>query len=392
MSLRRLSRPLGLALTGLLATAALALVPASAQARIAAPSGLAPNGPTSSNTPTFTWNRVSGATQYDLVISAGGNALVQTTTANNRWVPTSNLPDGDITWQVRADSQSGNSSWASASATISSAAAPSPVSPVGGTVLTQPDNPPLFTWSPVAGAIGYEVQVDNTGSWTSPTTYSPSGTSYFVELPAGSRHLVLARPRQPWQRPLHRVEQHGDVRRRPARRPPARRGHDAGRAMQDVSIDWQPVPGATEYQLQVGKDPDFNNIVDDQTGRLWAPASSPTSDLHQRPVLLAGARDRRGRHADAVDDGRAVHLPAQLAAEADAGVPAQPVHPDRGQPDVLPVDAGPHAPARTSSTSGSDPNFSPGTYFTCTHDLHDVRRERRTAAARSARARPPTGG
>ena len=31
--------------------------------------------------------------------------------------------------------------------------------------------------------------------------------------------------------------------------------------LQDVSLDWQPVPGATKYQLQVGKDPDFNTII-----------------------------------------------------------------------------------------------------------------------------------
>ena len=46
--------------------------------------------------------------------------------------------------------------------------------------------------------------------------------------------------------------------------------------MQDVSIDWQPVPGAMYYQLQVGKDPDFNNIVDD-ADRRWARASSPAT-------------------------------------------------------------------------------------------------------------------
>ncbi len=362
MSLRRLPRPLGLALTGLLATAALALVPASAQARIAAPSGLAPNGPTSSNTPTFTWNRVSGATQYDLVISAGGNAIVQTTTANNRWVPISNLPDGVISWQVRADSPSANSSWVSASATISSAAAPNPVSPVGGTVLTQPDNPPLFTWSAVAGAVGYEVQVDNTGSWTSPVTYLPSGTSYFVSAPQtpGTWFWRVRANRgnglyTSWSSTAtYDVAQLDD---------PQPGADMTGASMQDVSIDWQSVPGAMDYQLQVGKDPDFNNIVDDQIvmGTRFQPNFTYNNDQYYWRVRAIDAAGNRMPWTSAAPFGFQRNWPQAPQLEW----PLNQLVPAVGDPLYFQWKPVPHASSYQLDIS-PDANFSPGQYFTCT--------------------------
>src|SRR4029079_14055509 len=42
-----------------------------------------------------------------------------------------------------------------------------------------------------------------------------------------------------------------------------------GPTLQDVSLDWQPVRAASKYQLQVGKDPDFNNLVDNTTWTIY---------------------------------------------------------------------------------------------------------------------------
>ena len=363
MSHRRLPRPLGLTLSGVLAVAVLALVPASAQARVAAPSGLAPAGPTSSSTPTFTWNRVAGATQYDLVISAGGNAIVQTTTANNRWVPTSNLPDGAISWQVRADTpSSGNSAWASADTTVASAAAPTPVSPVGGTVLTQPDNPPLFTWSPVAGAIGYEVQVDNTGSWTSPTTYLPSGTSYFVSSPQtpGTWFWRVRANRgnglyTSWSTTAtYEVGQLDD---------PTPGTDMTGSAVQDVSIDWQAVPGAMDYQLQVGRDPDFNNIIDDQIvmGTRFQPNFTYNNDQYYWRVRAIDAAGNRMPWTDAAPFSFQRNWPQAPQLEW----PANQLVPAVSDPLYFQWKPVAHASSYQLDISG-DANFSPGQYITCT--------------------------
>src|SRR6476469_4090352 len=183
---RLISCPVGLALSLLHAATTIALSPVAAQAGVKAPTGLAPTGPVSTSTPTFTWNRVSGATAYQIVVddsSSFNSPLISTATANNKFVPTTNLPDGQIFWQVKAQTPSGSSSWSSASATIAPTAAPTPVSPVGGVTLSQPDSPPLFTWSAVTGAASYEIQVDNAVTWPSPTVFTATGTSYFVDTP-----------------------------------------------------------------------------------------------------------------------------------------------------------------------------------------------------------------
>jgi len=80
----------------------------------------------STSTPTFTWKRVTGATQYQIMVDDSpsfSSPLVSTTTANNKFVPTANLPDGQIFWQVKAPSTTSISSWASATATIAPTAA-----------------------------------------------------------------------------------------------------------------------------------------------------------------------------------------------------------------------------------------------------------------------------
>ena len=361
MSLRRLSRPLGLALSGLLATAALALVPATAQARVPAPTGLSPSGPTSSSTPTFTWNRVTGATQYELVISVGGNPVLQTATANNRYVPTSNLPDGAISWQVRADTLSGNSAWASADATVSATAAPSPISPVGGELLTQPDNPPLFTWSAVAGATGYELQVDNTGSWTSPTTYAPSGTSYFVSAPQapGTWYWRVRASRgnglyTAWSNTAtYDVGQLDD---------PVPGADMTGAPMQDVSIDWQPVPGATDYQLQVGKDPDFNNIVDDRTvfGTRFQPSTTYNNDQYYWRVRAYDASGNPAPWTATAPFTFQRNWPQKPTLE----YPLNQFAPTVGNPMFYQWTAVRRA-SQYQLDVGSDPNFSPGTFARC---------------------------
>ena len=38
--------------------------------------------------------------------------------------------------------------------------------------LPQPDDPPLLTWTPVAGAISYTVEVDTENGFIGPATYT----------------------------------------------------------------------------------------------------------------------------------------------------------------------------------------------------------------------------
>jgi hypothetical protein len=265
--------------------ALLAVAASPAEAKVKAPTGLSPHSAVSSSTPTFTWSRVAGASQYTVEVTSDATSqdVVFTNTFNNRFVPTTNLPDGDYTWRVKAIAADNTSSaWATAHMTVNPTAAPSPTSPVGDQHLSQPDAPALLRWSAVTGAQGYEIQVDNSGSWTNPTTYSAKGTSYFVDTPQAPGE---------WFWRVHAIRGPGLVTAwsstasyivDPLPDPEAGADMNTGTPVQDVSIDWLPVPGAQLYELEVGLDPDFNNLLDDVfvRGTTFAPGTTYGNDQY----------------------------------------------------------------------------------------------------------------
>ncbi len=360
MSLRRF----GQALSGLLAIAVIGLVAPSPASAASAPTGLAPQGSISSSTPTFSWNRVSSATGYQLQVTRDSNSatLISDTTQNDKYVPTTNLPDGGISWQVRALTATGPGPWASASATITPTAAPSLTSPSDGEHLTQPDEPPLFTWSAVTGAVGYEVQVDSTGTWVSPTTYTSSGNTYFVESPQAPGTWYW-RVRANRGNGLYTSWSNGssyDI--DPLEDPQAGADMSSGTPIQDVKIDWQPVDGATAYQLQVGRDKDFNNLVDNVIvyGTKYSPASTYNNDQYYWRVRAIDAGGNRMPWTTALPFVFQRNWPEKPTLQ----YPANAFAPTVGDPmyyQWTPV----HRASRYQLDVGSDPNFSPGTYSTC---------------------------
>lgn len=362
---RQLSRPLGYALSGLLAATTIVLSPVAAQAGVKAPTGLSPSGPVSTSTPTFTWNRVSGATQYQVVVddsSSFNSPLISTSTANNKLVPTTNLPDGQVYWEVKAQTANGSSSWATSSATVAAHAAPSPISPVGGLTLAQPDSPPLFTWSAVTGAVSYEIQVDNSGTWTSPTTYTATGTSYFVDTPPapGTWYWRVRANRggglfTGWSSTANYVVgQLAD--------PTPGADMNSGTPVQDVTIDWLPVPGATGYQLQVGRDPDFNNLVDDRLvdGTSFAPGTTYDNDQYYWRVRAIDAGQNRMPWTAAAPFTFQRNWPQKPTLE----YPLDQLAPAIGDPMYYQWTPVKHA-TRYEVDASTDPNFSPATIRTC---------------------------
>jgi hypothetical protein len=295
LGLSRSSRPRVAAAAAFATLVVLLSVSAPAQAALSAPTGLSPSSAVSTSTPTFSWSRVKGATLYQIQVTDSSSNTSSTQTANNKWVPSSNLADGPVSWQVRAMSPNGNSGWATANASVQPTAAPSPTSPVGGVHLTQPDSPALLRWSAVSGASGYEIQVDNTGTWVSPTTYSAKGTSYFVDTPQapGSWFWRVRAVRgqglyTQWSGSASYVVD-------PLADPQAGADMNTGTPMQDVRIDWLPVAGAMSYQLQVGRDPDFNNIIDNVIvdGTAFSPAVTYDNDQYYWRVRAIDAGQNR---------------------------------------------------------------------------------------------------
>jgi len=143
---------------------------------LSSPSNMAKSQVTS---PTLTWSAVTGATGYGLQVSTDVNFL--TTTVNLTGLTSVNraltgLTDGTTYyWRVNASNSGGISPWSSVFSFTTSA----PVVPPGGSILSVPtlqlpadratgiSRTPILTWTPIAGAVSYDVQISTSTAFTS---------------------------------------------------------------------------------------------------------------------------------------------------------------------------------------------------------------------------------
>ena len=142
---------------------------------LAAPVAVGPEGSTASDTPTFTWNAVAGATHYDLWVNAivNGHETINHPVLRNTnvtdsskdsgkpyWTPSAAQalsPGQSYRWYVGAISNNGTTFWSSGmDFSIDPLPAPVPSSPSG----PGDDDTPTFTWNPIAGADHYDVWIN----------------------------------------------------------------------------------------------------------------------------------------------------------------------------------------------------------------------------------------
>ena len=114
---------------GLVASTIVLAAPAQA---VDAPTELTPTGSVSSTTPTLSWKKAVGATSYEVQVDnasdfSSPNFSVSTT--NNRAVPTSHLPNGEVFWRVRSVASGSTSIWATEQFSVDGSAPPTPISP-----------------------------------------------------------------------------------------------------------------------------------------------------------------------------------------------------------------------------------------------------------------------
>lgn len=258
----------GVALLALLLTlvASLTLTP-SASAAPAPPTGLSPSGATISGAPTLSWTRVAGATSYQVDISDdstfSSNVMTLTTT-NRRVTPTTHLrsaPNGEIFWRVRSIGATGPGSPRSTSFFRNALAGPTLVSPAPGATLTQPTDPPILSWTPVAGAVSYTIQVDTDNSFVAPFTIDNAtinNTSYLVPNPLIAQTYswrVKATLTTGIETNWSEVRTFAPTGLTPATLQSPE--DNASTKVVDVVLDWNPVPGAVRYDLQISTDQTF---------------------------------------------------------------------------------------------------------------------------------------
>jgi hypothetical protein len=356
------------ALTAVITLLVSVLSAAPASAAPAAPSNLSPSSSVSTNTPVLSWARVKGAASYNVEVSSSSSfssALFSTTTTNRRAVPTTALPDGVLHWRVRGVTRKGAAgTWATRSFSINSVAPPSILSPTSGQKLAQPNDPPLLSWTAVAGATKYHIEHDTEPGFIGAKTYSTETTS-FVIPDAGDPGTYYWRVRaERTNRLTTKWSTTGSYVILPLKNVVTRYPADnADTSIKDVYLDWNPVPGATKYEVRVSTDRDFNTLVGGRTITVLSTRySPPTTYLNNQYYWQVRALNVAGKATDwtPVPATFRRHWPEKPTLQ----FPADGINPavsDDFYYQWTPVQ---HA-TRYQLDVGDDPNFSPGSFATC---------------------------
>jgi hypothetical protein len=269
-------------------TLTLTVLPPTPSARAAvakAPTGLSPSATSVSGAPTLAWTPSTGALGYTVEISRDldfSPVIASTTTVNRRWVPTAQLPRGELFWRVRADNGSGAGPWAQASFVHGADGGPALASPSDGFVFTQPDDPAVLTWSPTPGARAYEVQVSSASS------DFPTDSRTTTTRATNSAYLITApQINQPYYWRV-RAELGSDVYSDWSEtrtysvsdldKPELVAPTDSGdTSIQDMVLDWRPVPGASSYDVRLSTDINFSEVTHQANGVTGTRYSPPTT-------------------------------------------------------------------------------------------------------------------
>ena len=344
---------------------------------------VAPAGPTGLNvaqpvpsTTKFNWNQSAGADRYDVQVDNNldfGSPEVNITTVNSVYVPEVALQTTTNYWRVRAATGAEKSDWVTGLPfDPPQVSVPIPASPVDGAHLQQPENPPLLSWTPSPGAKSYTVEVASDPDFVNRLTpFTTETTSLVVTQPlslgdwfwrviATKGPGVVSEPSNSssfWIEPLAAPVITGPLGPQPNVSPD----------VLDVVLDWDKVPGAVGYELQVATNIDFTagSIVEDRTGtqkrlvgtRYSPPITYDNNGYYWRVRAVDTAGNSSGWARSQVDFNRQYELSPELVYPADGAT---------NVPDPLYFDW--NAVRNASEYEiwvGSDENFSPNTYNSC---------------------------
>jgi len=363
-----INSPVSARLRGALAALATLLMvglvqpPATARALIAPPQDLA-----ATTVPVLSWSTVPGAVRYEVQVDNNdtfGSPEFTAKTTNTRVVPTSAL-SGVVYWRVRAfDSAGVDSDWNQSDVDLGVIGAPDQLSPDGDT-LAQPDQPPLLAWHGVAGATGYTVELDTDPDFVAATAYTTATTSlviptaleartYYWRVTAKLGTTAVSIPSETASFDVLALD--APVQTSPADSPDTQ--------VEDVVLDWDPVPGAASYDLRVARDADFNTIIDTVTG-IKGTSYSPVETYNnaqyywQVRAVDLGSKPTAWR---SVQNSFERYWPDQPTPLHPTGAVGSPPH-FEGVPyfQWTPVDHASHYQLDV----GTDPNFSPTTFVSC---------------------------
>ncbi|MCA9062142.1 MAG: hypothetical protein KDA96_03765, partial [Planctomycetaceae bacterium] len=208
-----------------------------------------PTAVTLSQRPTITWTAVPGAAGYDVWISSVStrtNPWLRATAGSNSFTPSADLGIGTFDVWIQAIMPDGTR-WAWS--TMHRFRIETPVVMTAPTFL-QDTSRPTFSWQPLAGAVRYDVWINNTTTGQTAVVREMNVTSTTWQVPG---HLPISNYRI-WVRGIDaggRGGQWSTMETFRVSTPPAPVGPLTSTFDRTPTFEWGPVPGALSYTLSV---------------------------------------------------------------------------------------------------------------------------------------------
>jgi hypothetical protein len=254
-----------------------------APTRVAPAAGAVMTGPT-----TFRWTPVEGARRYRLEVAQDANfsSLVESAILTDSTAFTSNTTypaDTVLYWRVRADAEDGGEyvglTW-STTGTFQKqlpAPTPDPANPTAGAFV------PALGWSPVPGAVSYDMHVEEPDGDRRDFSNIPTHALAFGKMTGvGIFHFQVRAAFPTASGPLVRGPYSGRM--SFTRTIPEPSGAAADHGPNHLLLSWNPRQGAKHYRVQIATRPDFSAVVENATTQ--APNYAPL--MTQSPYVEGG--------------------------------------------------------------------------------------------------------
>jgi hypothetical protein len=278
------------------------------------------DGGTVFQNPVLQWDNVVGAAKYRVQVSTVStftSTVYNTLTFNTKATPPTDLAQGTYFWRVQSIDLADAASAFSASWTFVKGVpdAPTTISPVDDAVINFPDDPLLFRWEGLPGAKTYEIQIDDDADFVAPLVSETAieVTSFSLPNPqaVGQTYFWHVRAKFPGGGTSQWSDTQAYEFEWPSSIPVLTSPPDTfANAIEEVVLDWNPVPGAVAYDIQVSPDIDFGvgtMIVDTQVlgTRYSRPITPDNGDYYWRVrAVNAGGGQGKWTDADAADPRR----------------------------------------------------------------------------------------
>jgi hypothetical protein len=226
---------------------------------------------------TFRWTPAEGARQYRLEVAQDPsfvNPIHTVVTDSTAYTSNTTYPaDTVLYWRVRADAEDGSSNvvglmWSTPSTFQKRLPAPTPdaANPTTGAFL------PTMAWTPIPGAVSYDVEAVEADGDMSNFTNLPSHAFTPTKMTGKGIFQLRARANFP--------AANGQVVHGPyspvmafARTIPEPSNPASEIGPRTIAMSWSPRLGAKEYRVQISTRPDFANFVENALTQApnWAP-------------------------------------------------------------------------------------------------------------------------